>query len=258
MNRIKTLAASAVFLLTLGGPLLAVGSAQAAQIVLQCSSSQEVIAGDAIVRCDLAVDKQVSVNGGAYQEADTSDAAVAAQVGDTVTYKITVTNNSTDGLTPHGAVYVKDVLPTGVSFVSYTASDGSYTGNDGSYFANDWYLPLLSGGEFPSTTLPATLTITTKVVSSGQYQNTAAFDKYDPGSCDGGCAYVDSVSTNDSNDAWINIPAQTQVLGSSTVTTDPPDTGFGTPPSGNAPAFALIGLGLIGLSAGIVVRRKFS
>src|SRR5690349_46581 len=38
--------------------------------------------------CDLGIIKQVSVNGGAFADADTSPDAVPAHVGDTVTWKI--------------------------------------------------------------------------------------------------------------------------------------------------------------------------
>ncbi|HEY4964221.1 MAG TPA: hypothetical protein VIH90_05990 [Candidatus Saccharimonadales bacterium] len=43
-------------------------------------------------KCDLSVDKQVSVNGSAFVDAPTSASAVQAHVGDSVVWKITVTN----------------------------------------------------------------------------------------------------------------------------------------------------------------------
>ena len=88
--------------------------------------------------CDLSVDKQVSINGGAFEDADTSAAAVSAHIGDTATWKITVTNTSTEGLTPHGAVYIKDLLPNGVTYGDlYTASAGAYSGHGIAVYWND-------------------------------------------------------------------------------------------------------------------------
>jgi uncharacterized repeat protein (TIGR01451 family) len=163
--------------------------------------------------CDLAVDKQVSVNGGAFVEADTPADAAQAHVGDTITWKITVTNESTEGFTPTGTVYVNDLLPTGVAYVSSSATSGNYITSG--LFANHWLLPLLQSdgdGGF-ITTLPATLTITSTSNSTGLFENIATLDKYDNGHCDGGCVYGDSNPDNDSNDAWIDPSAPPAVLG---------------------------------------------
>ncbi len=222
--KIRRLLAAAIFatatilpIVGLVTPVQAVGD----QIVVQCPQNIQLdVIGDVPHVCDLAVDKQVSVNGGPFVEADTSPDAANAQVGDTITWKVIVTNNSTDGLTPHGVVYVKDALPSGVAFQSYVATDGTYIGDNGSFFANNWVLPLLKsdGDDGFVTTLPATLTLITKATSTGLIENTAAFNKYDPGSCDGGCAYIDADSDNNSNDAWVNIQVKPQVLGESTST----------------------------------------
>ncbi len=203
--------------LLLSSPVQAVGD----QISLQCPT---VVNQIDVVRiqdnpniCDLSVDKQVSVNGGAFVDADTSPEAAVAHVGDTVVWRVVVTNSSKD-LTPHGAVYVHDLLPDGTSFQSYIASDGTYKADDGSFFANTWVLPLLkSQGESFVTTLPATLDITSKVTKTGLTENEALLTKYDPGSCDGGCVYLDADSGNDSNAAWINVVATPHVLAASTI-----------------------------------------
>ncbi|MGZ6005247.1 MAG: DUF11 domain-containing protein [Candidatus Saccharimonadales bacterium] len=260
MKRIMLLLANAGLLLAIGLPLASVGTAQAAEVVFPCVINNQIQV-DAVVdvppKCDLAVDKQVSVNGGAFVEADSSADALAVQVGDTVTWQVTVTDNSVGGPTPQGTVFIKDQLPEGVSFVSYTASDGTYTGNDGSFFANEWTLPLKKNvGDALVTTLPATLTITTKVTGSGLIENTAQINKDDPAShCDGGCAYGDNVGGNNQNDAWINSQVAPQVLAASTTTS--PDTGFGTP-AGKSYAPLLIGLGIVGLAVSLVSRRRSS
>lgn len=199
--------------------LLAVGPrayAATDSFPLQCPTVDGEFVNFNFDNCDLSVDKQVSVNGGAFVEADTSSAAASAHVGDTVTWQITVTNTNPD-FTPHGFVYIQDILPSGVTYGSYTATSGTYTPNDGSFFQNMWSLPLLqaSGNSFV-TTLPATLTITTTANSVGTFQNTTPFAKYDTGSCDGGCPYSDADPDNNSNDAWINVQTAPKVLGETT------------------------------------------
>jgi uncharacterized repeat protein (TIGR01451 family) len=164
--------------------------------------------------CDLGVDKQVSVNGGAYAEADTSADAAQAQVGDTVTWQITVSNTSdSEDMSPYGKVTVHDVLPSGAAFDSYVASSGTYA-------SNDWTFSLFGN-------LPATLTITSHAVATGLFQNTAAFSAYDPclDGCLGAGAYSDSNPDNNSNDAWMDPSAGPAVLAASTTLTN---TGSGT------------------------------
>ncbi len=224
MNSFKKLAVSLAYASSvMVAPLALAGVAHAQQLVVQCSNNQEVILLDQRLICDLNVDKLVSVNGGPFVEADTSADAAQATVGDTITWKIIVSNNSTEGLIPYGFVYVHDVLPSGVAYVNSSASAGNYITSG--FFANYWYIPLLGGGEFPSTTLPATLTITSTSTATGLFKNTATLAKYDTGSCDGGCVYADGDPTNDSNDAWIDPSAKPVVLAASTELTN---TGSGT------------------------------
>ena len=202
--------------------------------------------------CDLAVDKQVSFNGGPFVEADTSADAAQGHVGETVVWKITVTNTSTSGFEPTGTVYVQDILPSaGVSYVSSTATAGSYITSG--FFQNYWELPLLQsdGEDGFVTTLPATLTITSTATSVGLFQNTATLAKYDNGRCDGGCTYADDNDSNDSNDAWIDPSTQPQVLGSST--TDPTLTNTG---SGVTESIVAGGLIAITLAVVLVGRRS--
>ena len=186
--------------------------------------------------CDLGIDKQVSVNGGAYAEADTSAAAAQAQVGDTVTWQITVTDNSDEGMTPYGKVTVHDVLPSGAAYDSYTASAGSYDGSDWTFSLNG--------------NLPATLTITSHAVSTGLFENTAVLAAYDP--CSDGCLgagnYSDSNPDNNSNDAWMDPSAKPAVLAESTLAN-----------TGTSPMPSLLAGGLIvaTLATSLAGRRKF-
>src|SRR5258708_7003277 len=83
--------------------------------VLYCLNNLEVQPNEPPT-CDLKIDKQVSINGSAYAEADTSPEAVQAVIGDTVTWKITVSNTSCMGQIPVGKATVHDVLPSGSVF----------------------------------------------------------------------------------------------------------------------------------------------
>jgi uncharacterized repeat protein (TIGR01451 family) len=217
MKRTKILLASVSFILAtgLGSGIGAVASAARVDNALQlgCLINDGEFQTLDNENCDLQVDKQVSVNGGAFVEADSSADAASAHVGDTVTWKITVSGDNSG--TPQGTVFVYDALPSGVSFVSYVASSGTYDTTSGDFFQNYWDLPLTSDG---SSTLPATLTITSKATTVGLAQNTAEITKYDTGHCDGGCIYADADPDNNSDDAWVNVQTEPQVLGSSTTT----------------------------------------
>jgi uncharacterized repeat protein (TIGR01451 family) len=254
MKSIRLRLTSASFALAIFSPVLIGGVASAQRIVqLPCpvviEDGEFSSVNNNYENCDLSVDKLVSVNGGAFVEADTSSDAAFAHVGDTVTWKIIVTNNSPEGLTPHGVVYVKDELPSGVSYQSYSATNGTYNYNDGSLFENDWVLPL-------QDTLPATLTITTKSISTGLFQNTAILSLYDTGSCDGGCPYADADPSNNSNDAWIDPQSNPVVLGASTTVLGAPNTGYGKPNSTDSSILALVASATILISTGLAVLYR--
>lgn len=200
---------------TLMAPLSlgAVAYAQQATTPLKCSfrGSEEFPEG----ACDLAVDKLVSVNGGAFVEADTSADAAQAQVGDTITWKIILTNESSDGFTPYGWAHVKDLLPSGVSYVSSSATIGVY--NTSGSFVNEWTVPLANSDGFSN--LPATLTIVSTSTATGLFQNTAELTGYEyPFGPDGAVPYQDDNDSNDSNDAWIDPSGKPVVLADSTTT----------------------------------------
>ncbi len=252
MKKFKKLLVTVAYIGTLLAPFGMAGIAhaqQAPQVSVSCSGFNGEPSFVTSEGCDLSVDKQVSINGGAYTEADTSADAAQAHVGDTVTWKIIVTNMSSEGLTPTGTVYVSDVLPAaGVSYVSSSATAGNYQTTG--FFANNWVLPLLDGSS--ATTLPATLTLTTTSTATGLFQNTATLSKFDNGHCDGGCVYNDADSSNNSNDAWIDPSAKPLVLGASTtVSPTLVNTGSGT-------TVSLIAGGLVAVTLGVAFSGRLA
>ena len=92
-------------------------------------------------------------------------------VGDPVTFTVTVTNAGPD---PATAVQITDVLPAGLSFMSATPSQGTYTAATG----------LWDVGTITVAT-PATLTLATTVASAAAQTNTASIgdaDQFDANS----------------------------------------------------------------------------
>lgn len=248
MKSFKKLALSAAFVASLAVPAIAPLSANA-QVAIDLPSDNipsincTYIGQSELPRggCDLSVKKYVSVNGSAFVDADTSADASSASLGDTVTWKIVLANVNPE-FQPTGSVYINDILPSGVTYVSHLASVGDYQLSG--FFANDWYVPLLqSNGDGFDSTLPATLTITTTASSTGLSKNTAALVKFDNGHCDGGCAYSDNDSFNNSDDAWISVSGKPVVLGESTSATLS-NTGSGTTESLVAGSLILATLGV--------------
>ncbi len=90
-------------------------------------------------------------------------------VGDTITYTVTLTNKGPDAAT---SVQVTDLLPAGVTFVSDTPSQGTYVAGTGL-----WTVGTVNVGT------PQTLVILATVASSSPQTNTAtitAADQFDP------------------------------------------------------------------------------
>jgi uncharacterized repeat protein (TIGR01451 family) len=104
---------------------------------------------------DLAVSKDVS--------------STTPNLGDTITFTVTVVNNGPDGAT---SVQVLDLLPAGLSFVSATASQGTYDAGTGL-----WDIGTVAVGSSP------TLVIQTQVIAASTQTNTATIsqrDQFDP------------------------------------------------------------------------------
>jgi uncharacterized repeat protein (TIGR01451 family) len=89
-------------------------------------------------------------------------------VGSNVIFTVTVTNN---GPSASDGVTVTDLLPTGYSYVTSGVSTGSYNPGTGT-----WTIGTLANGG------SATMTVTAKVLASGNYSNTATATAitYDP------------------------------------------------------------------------------
>jgi uncharacterized repeat protein (TIGR01451 family) len=90
-------------------------------------------------------------------------------VGDQITFTVTLTNNGPDAATN---VMLEDLLPAGLTFVSATPSQGAYNSGTGV-----WNVGTVSSGT------PQTLTITATVVSAAAATNVAAItgaDQFDP------------------------------------------------------------------------------
>jgi uncharacterized repeat protein (TIGR01451 family) len=109
----------------------------------------------ALGAADLAVDKAVSSS--------------TPNVGDTVTFTITVSDLGPD---PATGVQLSDVLPAGLTFVTATPSQGTYSSASG-----QWTVGTVT------TTTPQTLAIEARVVSPDARTNTATIshsDQFDP------------------------------------------------------------------------------
>ena len=107
------------------------------------------------------------------QQADLAVSKTASNatpnVGDTVTFTVTVTNNGPDSATNVG---VSDLLPAGLTFVSATPSQGTYDPVTGL-----WTIGTIT------TAAPQTLAIQAQVASSAPQTNTATItqaDQFDP------------------------------------------------------------------------------
>ena len=101
-------------------------------------------------------------------------------VGSNVVYTLTVTN--ANGFSNASGVVVKDVLPTGLNFVSATFSDGTDT-----FAGNLWTIGSLNAGQ------SATLTITATVTNGGTKMNYAEVNA-------AGQFDIDSTPNNNSTD----------------------------------------------------------
>ncbi len=102
-------------------------------------------------------------------------------VGDTITFTVTLTNKEPDTATH---VKVQDVLPAGLSFVSYTASQGTYESVFGV-----WNVGTVTTAASPTLQIRAT------VASSGTRINTADIldsDQFDPDRSNNSASAIES------------------------------------------------------------------
>jgi uncharacterized repeat protein (TIGR01451 family) len=122
-------------------------------------------------------------------------------VGDTITYTITLTDNGPDAAT---AVTLHDTLPAGVAFVSGSATQGSYDPVTGV-----WTVGTVNPG------VPQTLVLTATVISPNPQANTATInhaDQFDPN------------TANNTDTASVD-PLQADLAISKTVSSPRPNVG---------------------------------
>jgi uncharacterized repeat protein (TIGR01451 family) len=122
-------------------------------------------------------------------------------VGDTVTFTVTLANHGPDTAT---SVQVTDLLPTGLTFVSATPSQGTYSSGTGLWIV----------GAVPMTATP-TLQIQATVVSPSAQTNTATIshsDQFDP-------------DTTNNNASATETPQQSDLALSKTVSDATPNVG---------------------------------
>ena len=110
--------------------------------------SMSGVAIKAISASDLEVEKSVNIS--------------APYAGQTIAFTVTATNNGPDVA---NSIFVNDLLPSGYTYTSHTASTGTYSGGTGI-----WNIGTLNNGA------SATLTINAVVKSSGIYLNSATID----------------------------------------------------------------------------------
>lgn len=135
---------------------------------------------------------------------------MSPEVGDEIVFTIRASNN---GPNDASGLIIGDRLESGYAFVSATATSGIYD-----EIAGSWDLPAVSNGS------TQTLEIRARVLSSGNYQNTAeltALDAYDPDSTPN-----NNLGSEDDQETVIPIPEGSSDLSlSKTVDNDNPNVG---------------------------------
>jgi len=222
------------------------GSAQTQiDTVLQCAYIDAEFGEQLITNgCDLSLIKEVSVNGGGFVDANTSAEAAQAAIGDSVVWRITISDTSDidiQGYYVTGTVQVYDTLPTQVTYVSSSASDGS------TYDATSGVWQFTLGA---SNVPPLTLTINTTATSTGLAQNIAFLSGYLCDPPDFWCEYSDSSNANDGDQAWAEISAPPVVLGETTPVV--------LAATGSGVAESLVAAGLIVSTFGLLGYSRFS
>lgn len=193
----------------------------------------------------MSLSKEVSINGGPFFAANDTASAPTAFTGDVVQYRITIDDVTNVDYEYYiaGTAFVYDFFPSGVSYLSHTASVGTYDP-----VAGNW-LFTLSGSE----TYPLTLTINATALTEGEVENAAFLAGH---LCDGlqienACEYFDANSQNNGDNAWVNVFTAPVVLGETTAKpqvlaeTTLAETGSGTLTSFVAGALLLIAVSIV-------------
>ena len=107
----------------------------------------------------------------------------AANVGESVVFTVTVTNNGPDAATN---VEIEDKLPTGYTLVNSTPSQGTYNENTG-----EWTVGTIANGS------SATLNVAGTVLATGDYGNTATVSELDQNDPD---------NSNNTASTFVNAP----------------------------------------------------
>lgn len=210
MKRFLYLLASFFSITALNAPVFAQQSPTST--VLYCGQGEQIPvintdkpATDTPVTCDLALKKEVSINGTDFFDANSADTAPQANINDVVTYKITVKDATAQPYyISSGVVVVEDILPSSLSLIDTVPNTGIVTDGVWTY----------------SYQSSATLVVHAKVLASGNINNTAILNTnvdQNYASCDGPC-FTDMGNGNNTDNAYIVVKAKPQVLGATTAT----------------------------------------
>ncbi|OGL38650.1 hypothetical protein A3B63_01240 [Candidatus Saccharibacteria bacterium RIFCSPLOWO2_01_FULL_49_22] len=246
MKSFKLLIAGA-FVFALLTPVLAT-RVVSAQTALQCVIDFGEFGEDSTSSgCDLGIQKLVSVNGGTFFDANAEADAVSAHIGDSVVWKVIITDLSEVDASDYyvsGTIQVfDDPFPSQVTFVSYSTSDGStYDPTTGA-----WQFTLNASNQ-PDVTL----TINSTASNVGLARNFAYLAGYacDPDFCENSGEYSDSNTENNADQAWAEISAAPVVLGESTPVV--------LAATGSGVAESLVAAGLIVSTFGLLGYSRFA
>jgi|GEM_PF-4405539 len=247
MKSMRRLLAAAMISLGFLLPISSVASVYAQPVDLLCINDDEQYTPTG---CDLSLTQLVKVNSGEFTDPSTPASAVSVQNGDTVTFQITVADESNENVElPTGIVTVQDVFPAGVVFKSFSASVGDYNSD-----TNSWTFNV-------EESLPATLTLTGQVSTTvpGVISNTATLSDYTADNCDGPCEdppYVDANAANNSHIVYLLINGK--VVAVTVSGPGVPNTGFGVHHVNLGQELAIYVTAGTGLLAAAYAARRFS
>ena len=223
MKYLRTLSVAVAVSLGLLLSLTAITPAFAEPTDLQCVSEKDG-SEPTTDNCDLLVLQKVSVNGDEFVPSDTADTAVNAQIGDTVTWQISVfdvTDDNAPGTHAFGIVTASDVVPSAFTITNFSSTAGGEYNSD----TGNWVFTIEDNN-------PNVLTITTKATTNGQFSNQVNLTDYLPDDCDGPCQdppYFDTNMHNNTPVAYILVGGRLVAVTSTSSKTTPsaPNTGTG-------------------------------